>query len=188
MGRNTRAVERFTPPPTKPEGKEATGRTKTRFFDAYDEHFPTKSIRQIYQGQGIGESTGRLWRDERKNMGWEASNPSRAKSAKLGRRSKITRDMVQMLIDPKRNPVRNQPYEAQIVYHKLLCKVRQLRRKIKEYTRNAKRYKIAFVKKEISSKNKEERVDYGEYHTSYQNNDFWTTIVFTDEAYVDPKA
>ena len=63
-----------------------------------------------------------------------------------------------------------------------------MRRKIKEYTRNAKRYKIVFIKKEISSKNKEERVDYREYYISYQNNDFWTTIVFTDKVYINLKA
>ena len=44
--------------------------------------------------------------------------------------------------------------------------MRQLRRKIKEYTRNAKRYKIVFVK-EILSKNKEKRVDFKEYYISY---------------------
>jgi lipid II:glycine glycyltransferase (peptidoglycan interpeptide bridge formation enzyme) len=69
-----------------------------------------------------------------------------------------------MLVDPKRNPVRDQLYGAQIEYHNLPVQTRQLQRKLREHTRNAKRYKIAFVEKQVSAKNKEERAEYRKEH------------------------
>jgi hypothetical protein len=93
-----------------------------------------------------------------------------------------------MLVDPKRNPVRDQLYEAQIEYHNLPVQTRQLQRKLKEHTRNAKRYKMAFVKKQVSAKNKEERVAYGKQHQGKTIEEHWSHITFTDEAHVDPKS
>ena len=105
---------------------------------------------------------------------------------KLGRPSKVTPAMCSMLIDPTRNPVRNQLYEAQIDFHHLPVQKRQLQRKIKEHTRGGRRYKMAFVKKQISEKNKEERVEYGQRHRNKTIEEFWSCITFTDEAHIDP--
>lgn len=69
-----------------------------------------------------------------------------------------------MLVDPKKNPVRNQLYEAQIVYHNLSCKKRQLQRKLIEHANGGRRYKMAFVKKKVSDKNRQERERYGWDH------------------------
>ena len=91
-----------------------------------------------------------------------------------------------MLVSPSRNPVRNQPYEAQIAYHKIPVKRRQLQRKLKEHTNGGQIYKAAFVKKEISDKNKEERESYGYEHKDKTVDDFWRYIFFTDEAHIDP--
>jgi hypothetical protein len=43
---------------------------------------------------------------------------------KLGRKSKVTKSMCQMLVDPTRNPVRDQHYNAQIEFHNLPVKAR----------------------------------------------------------------
>ncbi|KUJ14223.1 uncharacterized protein LY89DRAFT_720584 [Mollisia scopiformis] len=67
-------------------------------------------------------------------MGILAYRHTRGRSGKLGKPSKVTKAMCKKLVDPARNPVRNQPYEAQIAYHKIPCKKRQLQRKLKEYT------------------------------------------------------
>ena len=64
--------------------------------------------------------------------------------------------MCKKLVDPARNPVRNQPYEAQITYYKIPYKKQQLQRKLKEYTNGGQIYKYVFMKKEISGKNKDE--------------------------------
>ena len=94
--------------------------------------------------------------------------------------------MVKMLCSPSRNPVRKQPYEAQIAYHHLPVKTRQLQRKIKELTYGGGRYKCAFVKKTISDKNATERTTYGSQHLYDPIFGFWDHIVFTDEAHIDP--
>lgn len=119
-------------------------------------------------------------------MGSLAYRTTRKTLKKLGRRSKVTKAICQKLIDPARNPVRNQPYEAQIAYHQIPCKKRQLQRKLKEHTNGGQIYKCAFVKKIISHKNKDERISYGQEHEYKTMEDFWSYIFFTDEAHIDP--
>jgi hypothetical protein len=93
-----------------------------------------------------------------------------------------------MLVDPARNPVRNQPYDAQIGFHNIPVQRRQLRRKLAEHTNGGRIYKCAFVKKTTSEKNKDERVIYGKEHQDKPMEDFWSYIFFTDEAHIDPSA
>jgi hypothetical protein len=62
-----------------------------------------------------------------------------------------------------------------------------LQRKLKELV-NARRFKIAFVKKEVSEKNREERVTFGKEHVSKTIKDFWSLITYTDKAYVNPNS
>ncbi len=61
-------------------------------------------------------------------------------------------------------------------------------KKLREHTNGGRIYKAAFVKKEISEKNKDERVSYGEEYKDKTVDDFWRYIFFTDEAYIDPTA
>ena len=110
----------------------------------------------------------------------------RKRSTELGRHSKVTKATCKMLVSPTRNPVRDQPYDAQIAYHQIPIKRRQLQYKIKEHTNGGQIYKCAFVKKEISDKNKEERVAYGKEHKDKSVEDFWSYIFFSDEAHIDP--
>ncbi len=91
-----------------------------------------------------------------------------------------------MLCSPSRNLVRKQPYEAQIEYHKLPVKKRQLQNIIKRHTNGGGRYVYAFVKKEISQKNKTERVTYGTEHNYDPLFGFFDYIIYTDEAHVNP--
>jgi hypothetical protein len=60
-----------------------------------------------------------------------------------------------------------------------------LQRKLKEHT-NARRFKIAFVEKQVSKKNTEERVAFGEEHVSKTIEDYWSCITYTDEAHINP--
>jgi hypothetical protein len=48
------------------------------------------------------------------------------------------------------------------------------------------RYKCAFVKKVILTKNCHERVEYALEHVDKLVEDFWSYIFFTNEAHVDP--
>jgi hypothetical protein len=104
----------------------------------------------------------------------------------IGRRSNITKSMCTMLVDPSRNPVRRQPYDAQIAYPNIPCKKRQLQAKLKEHTKKGQRYKCAFVKKVVSGKNEREGEAYDPKDTDKPLIGFWDHIFFTDEAHVDP--
>jgi hypothetical protein len=72
------------------------------------------------------ESKGRYWRDQRANIGYAAVCRTRGISKKLRGKSKVTVVMCKMLVDPKRNPVHDQLYKAQIKYHNLPVQTRQL--------------------------------------------------------------
>ena len=84
------------------------------------------------------------------------------------------------------NPVRKQPYDTQIAYHKLPVKRRQLQRKIKEHTKGGGWYLCAYIEKVISDNNHAERAAYGDKHIYKPLFGFFDHIVFTDEAHIDP--
>lgn len=116
-------------------------------------------------------------------MGSQAIRTTRQVSQTLGRRSAKrcarcwqTQSKIQYATN----------YEAQIEYHKLPVQARQLQRKLKERTNGGQRYKCAFVKKEISKKNRESRTAYGYQHCYKPIEDFYSYVVFTDEAHIDP--
>ena len=93
-----------------------------------------------------------------------------------------------MLVSPSRNPVRNQLYEAQIEYHNLNVKPRTLQRRLRQTTNNARRYKQAYIQKDISKKIRILRVEYGQKHQDKTVNNFWQFILFSDEAHIDPSS
>ena len=84
------------------------------------------------------------------------------RSLVLRRKSKVTKSMCKMLCSPSRNPVRKQPFEAQILYHNIPVKKRQLQRMLKRHIKGGWRQLCAFVKKTISTKNRQERGQYGQ--------------------------
>lgn len=186
MAPTTRRTTRITPPPGPSEGHEADTVKKCRFYDAWDKDHNEKSIRQICREIGTSEGTGRLWNKQRESLGSLAYRSLRKRSTKLGRPSKVTKSMCKMLVDPAKNPVRDQLYEAQIKHHHLPVGKRQLQRKLKEHTNGGQRYKCAFVKKVVLKKNRKERMEYGQEHVDKSVEDFWSYIFFTDEAHIDP--
>ena len=161
MAPPTRLNPYRTPPRSPLAGRDATTRRRTKFFDALTDNKGAIPLTRISKKCGISESCGRKWKEIWQNEGDEGKRHPRQRSKVLGRNSRVTKSMCKMLCSPSRNPVRKQPYEAQIAYHKLPVKTRQLQNKLREYTKGGARYKCAFVKKVISDKNKEEREKYG---------------------------
>ena len=47
---------------------------------------------------------------------------------------------------------------------------------------------MAFIKKQVSAKNKKKRVAYSFEHKDHTIDDFWSHICFTDEAHIDLKS
>ncbi len=186
MAPPTRLQPFRTPSPEPLAGKEATTRRKCKFFDALARNAGTKSLRSISRQCGIGERTGRVWRDQWKAMGSEAKRRTRQRSSILGRNSKVSKAECKLLVSPTRNPVRKQPLDAQIAYHGIKVKKRQLQRKLKEHTNGGGRYQCAFIEKVISKKNRQERATYGADHIYDPIFGFFDHITYTDEAHVDP--
>lgn len=108
------------------EGHEANTIKKTRFYNLFDEHHPIGvSIPKIAGLAKTSKSTAERWLRERDTLGRDAYRRQRRNSSKLGRTSKITKEVVDSLLDDT-NPVRNQIWEAQIEHHKLPVQRRQL--------------------------------------------------------------
>lgn len=186
MAPPTRLNPLRTPSPEPLAGGEATTRRKCKFFDALARNAGSKSLRRISSDCKISESCGRKWKKQLETMGSEAKRKTRQRSSILGRKSKVTKSMCKMLCSPTRNPVRKQPYEAQIAFHDLPVQKRQLQWKLKEHTKRGGRYLCAFVKKVISTKNCEQRTIYGHNHVYDPLFGFFDHIVYTDEAHIDP--
>lgn len=188
MAPPTRLQPFRTPSPEPLAGYEATTRRKCKFFDALLDSKGLIPLARISARCGISEACGRKWKEDWFNMGSEAKRRLRRRSQILGRKSKVTKAICKLLCSPSRNPVRKQPYEAQIEYHKIPVGPRQLQRKMKEYTYGGGRYICAFIEKVISAKNHTDRLKYGNDHLFKSLFGFFDHIVYTDEAHFDPSS
>jgi hypothetical protein len=65
---------------------------------------------------------------------------------------------------------------------------RSLTSRLKTCTKRARRYKRAYVKKEISGPNRKKREEYGREHKDKIIHDFWQYLYFIDEVYIDPSS
>jgi transposase len=153
MAPPTRSNPFRTPSPEPLVGKEATTTRRCRFFDALARNGWTKSMRSIATEVGISEACGRKWKKQCEELGPIAKRKTRQRSKVLGRKSRVTKSMYKKLCSPSRNPVRKQPYKAQIAFHKIPVARRQLQWKLREHTKGGGWYKCAFVKKVISAQN-----------------------------------
>jgi transposase len=187
MAPPTRLTPFRTPSPEPLAGREATTIKRCKFFDLLAREGGQRPLKSILFECGISETCGRNWKQQWLEKGSEAKRRSRPKSAILRRKSKVTKDICKMLVS-KSNPVRKDLYETQIEYYNLPVGKRQLQRKLREYIRGGKFYKCAFIKKQISAKNRGERETYGERHLYDPLFGFFDHIVFIDEAHVDPTA
>jgi hypothetical protein len=91
-----------------------------------------------------------------------------------------------MLVYPSRNSIRDHAYQVQIEYYKIPVKRLELQRRWKACSNEGQRYKIAYVSKKISAKNKKDRVEYGKNHLHHTIHNFWQYVFFSDETHIDP--
>jgi hypothetical protein len=89
---------------------------------------------------------------QRQNIGSLAQRSTRGRSQKARRKSKVIKSMCLMFVSLSRNPVRKAPYEAQIKHYNLPVKRRQLRRKLKEYTKEASCTNVHLLRKRSQTK------------------------------------
>jgi len=124
MAPPTRLNPLRTPSPEPLAGREATTTRKCKFYNALARDGESKSLRWISADCKISEAYSRKWKKQLKEMGPIAKRKTRQRSQVLRRKSKVTKSMCKLLVSPSRNPVRKQPYKAQIAYHKIPVKRR----------------------------------------------------------------
>jgi hypothetical protein len=172
MAPSTRRTARPRTPEYKSHSGEYTTIEKTRFFNAYDRDHPAKSIPQLALESGTSEPTAKRWlRDRVKNQD-SAYRHTRQRSKVLGKQSRVTKEQCERLVSPS-NPVRGQFLEAQIDHFHVEVKPRQLKKMLKVHTKGGRRFKQAYVKKEISPANKAKRVKYGHEHKGKTIDEWW---------------
>lgn len=184
---------RANTPPTAKRREFDTPR-KAQFYHDYDMRLPGTSIRQVERNNDIRHATAARWLKERQILGSPARRRSRKRSSLLGPHFQVSKEQCQDLINPDKNPVRDQQYEAQIKYHNIrnsntgqLVHKSTIQRSLCRETKNAKRYKQAYIQKKLLEKNQKERVKYGNLHITDDIDD-WKRRVFTDEAHIDPSS
>ena len=185
MAPKTRSAGLITPPKSKPNKEIYTTRQRVRFYDAWDNREPGTSLRQFCLSHQPGLGTASRWLHQRDTLGSPSYHRIRRLSQKLGRPPKVSEKQCKMLVSPSKNPVRDQMLEAQIEHHKLEVTRRSLTSRLKACTKRARRFKQAYVKKEISGPNRKKREDYSREHKDKTIHDFWQYIYFTDEAHID---
>jgi hypothetical protein len=168
--------------------QEYTTKTRIRFFYNYDNAGNEKKLATIYTEYSITERTVYNWLRQRRELGSPIYSRTRKLSNILGPHQRVPKDTIQMLKSPSRNLVRDQPLEAQIKYHGILLKKRQLTNRLLQDTHRARRYKIAYSKSSFSQSNVDARRKHGEKYEGKTVEDTYQFWVYSDEAYFDPSA
>jgi len=156
------------------------------FYKVLDKNGISKSLTIICIDVGISQPMGIRWKKLRENIDSQAVRTTKSTSTKLRRPSKVTKQIYKDLINSKKNYLRFEAYEVIIEEFQLPVQKRQLVRKLKEYTRGSRRYRYMFIKKQISSANRDQREDYSWRYKDYIVDDYWLFIAFIDEVYIDP--
>ncbi|KAK5042873.1 hypothetical protein LTR84_012423 [Exophiala bonariae] len=185
MAPQTRAKYHRGTPPITLQAKEADTLKKTRFFDAFDAQTADLKIRPIARATGIPYPTARRWLRQRRQLGSSAYRHTRQLSTHLGRPSSVTENEIRALLQAPQE-VRLQPLAAQLTIYNINLSVRQAQWKIKEYSKNAQKYKAAYFKDDLSPQNELDRTEYGTIQSGKSMEDFWWWILFTDEFHYNP--
>jgi hypothetical protein len=106
--------------------------------------------------------------------------------AQPGPKPKVSTDFAKQMVNPNTNPIRYKGYRDQAKYSGIDAHPETIQKSLKKNTKNARRYKQPYRKSEMSDKNRRERVKYGEDHKQKPLPEFWTRVMFTDEAHLDP--
>lgn len=180
-------MEPHTPPQSPHKRREASTRSKSRFFDAYDTRPPGYTLKDVIHQLnlqylfGFHERACKYWLRARKAVGMDTAIHRLGKSHQKA--SKISDAQLDLLLHAHKK-IRSLPLLEQIVFHNLYTKKRNLQYQL--WTRRrARRRKKRWVRA-VSKINQGKRVI---YCTAYQDKtveDFWQFIHFSDEAHLDP--
>ena len=150
-----------TPTSRSNRRSEANTIKKSHFFHAIDCRMDEikKSIKEFCNIENINHATGKKWLLQRNRIGSPSEASRRIGKNRSGRPKKLSAEKLNEMLNPEKNPVRNQIGECQIEHFHLNCNKRTLQNVFKQRTPIAGRYKKAKVKKN-NKVVKQKRVNY----------------------------
>src|SRR5439155_24752681 len=104
---------------------EKSTNRRYRFFIAHEERAGVATFKSIRDDIEISTPCGHKWLKQRDQLGDLAWNKTRKLSKELGRPQKATKEEIQALVSPSKNPVRDQTFEAQLTFMQVNLKPRQ---------------------------------------------------------------
>ena len=158
------------PPPLSVQRHEADTIKKNRFFHAIDNRSSVVTIQAVCEQENVSHGTDKRWLHQRKNMSDAALR--RTGKMRSGRRSKVNFELMNRMLDPQQNPVRDQPWSVQVEHFQLDVGVRTLRKAFNNRSLRASRFKKIRVRT-LSEKNKKLRMQYGHDHQHHTVRNFW---------------
>jgi heat shock protein HspQ len=170
MASNSNCEPHTPPRETKPGAFDTIRRA--RFFDAWDNRAEGEGVQKICKRPdiSIAPSTGRKWLKQREELGSPALRRTRKLSFRLGRKSTISEETLDDLMN-ENNPLNSQPYETIIIEKDLPVSAHTLQQNFSK-RKGAKRFKKP-RSKAISKENKGKRVQYGQNHKKETITSFW---------------
>jgi len=162
-----------TPSP-RSRRQEADTILKARFFHAIDTR-QSKSVKTTTKEEEISHATGFHWLRERRVL--NSSAHRRIGKHRIDRPSKLTEELLQRLVDPVTNRVRDQVLEAQLAHHQLPFSLRTLRAHCAKHKPRILMGRRPAIKL-ISSANKKARVQYDNDYKSKTMKSFWQYVIF----------
>ena len=152
-------MEPSNPPPKNAKSQDANAIRKSRFFHAIDNRPNNVTIKDICEQEGVKPDRGKYWLKQRERL----NDVSCRRRSRSGRPKKVSNQLMNDMLDPKANPVRDQPYTVQLEHFHVNAHRRTLQRAFAARKSRAGRYRKARIRS-FRQKNKELRIAYGKEH------------------------
>ena len=182
-------MQACTPPQSPHKRREASTRSKSRFFYAYDTRQPGAHVKDVihhlnlqYSSFVFQQRACEYWLRQRRVIGDTAIHRLGKSHQKA---SKITDISLNIFLHAHKK-IRSLPLVEQIVFHNITPYIKKRNLQYQLWTRRrARRRKKAWVRA-ISKVNQQKRVAYCTAHQGDTIQDYWQYIHFSDEAHIDP--
>ena len=175
------------PPPHSPQSAsvkrhETNIIKKNRFFHAIDHRLNHVIIKNVCKQENVVHNIEKKWLNQRKRF--DDAILRRTDKARNDRPKKMNFDLMNQMLDPHQNPVRDQSWSVQIEHFNLSMSSRILRAAFNQRVSRASRFKQIKIRS-INFKNKKLRVQYGLKHQHHIVKKFFQYVHFSDEAHFD---